>query len=116
MSPAFAISGDNERIKAVYGDYNLWSWLKYWYIDSANLVNMLLVDKGYYDYDHEKVERPVLVSETKKSKAEVNDILRKFGLPVNEAEAEADLQDFVIKEEQSKAKQHGSQHTSHSGH
>ena len=50
----FDVSNDNERLKAIYGNYNLWSWLRYWIIDSENKVTMLLMDKSYYDYDYEK--------------------------------------------------------------
>ncbi|MBO6247466.1 MAG: hypothetical protein J6N54_01485 [Bacteroidales bacterium] len=65
---------------------------------------MLLIDKGYYDYDFEKVQKIALVSTTKKSKAEVNQILRNFGLPVEEESEDEKLQQFIIKEEQ----KHGS--------
>ena len=65
---------------------------------------MLLIDKGYYDYDFEKVQMIALVSTTKKSKAEVNQILRNFGLPVEEETEDEQLQSFIIEEEQ----KHGS--------
>lgn len=61
---------------------------------------MLLIDKGYYDYDFEKEEKLVLVSKTKKSKKEINQILRNFGLPVEEESEDEKLQQFIIKEEQ----------------
>lgn len=61
---------------------------------------MLLIDKGYYDYDFEKVQKIALVSTTKKSKEEVNQILRNFGLPVEEESEDEKLQQFIIKEEQ----------------
>lgn len=65
---------------------------------------MYLIDKGYYDYDYEKEEKLVLVSKTKKSKKEINQILRNFGLPVEEESEDEKLQQFIIKEEQ----KHGS--------
>lgn len=43
----------NERIVAAYGAYNLWAWLRYWYIDTRDAVTLQLLDKGYYDYDYE---------------------------------------------------------------
>lgn len=61
---------------------------------------MLLIDKGYYDYDFEKVKKIALVSTTKKSKEEINQILRNFGLPVEEESEDEKLQQFIIKEEQ----------------
>lgn len=50
----FAEATDNEKIKAIYGNYNLWSWLRYWLIDTENWVTFMLLDKSYYDYDYEK--------------------------------------------------------------
>ena len=59
-------------------------------------MTMWLIDKGYYDYDYEKEDKLITVSGTRKSKAEVNNILRNFGLPVGDE----DLQSYIIKEEQ----------------
>lgn len=39
---------------AVYGNSGFWAWLRYWYLDSADFVTLMLMDKGYYDYDYEK--------------------------------------------------------------
>ena len=66
----------------MYGDYCFWSWFRYWYVDSANYVTMLLLDKGYYDYDHEAKEQeaPIqLWEDTVKSDEEVRGILAGFG-------------------------------------
>lgn len=30
----------------------MWAWLKYWFLDSADVVTLMLIDKGYYDYDY----------------------------------------------------------------
>lgn len=60
---------------------------------------MMLIDKGYYDYDYEKEEKLILVSNTRKTKAEINQILRNFGLPVQEETKDDKLQQFIIKEE-----------------
>ena len=61
---------------------------------------MMLIDKGYYDYDYEKEEKLILVSNTRKTKEEINQILRNFGLPVEEESEDEKLQQFIIKEEQ----------------
>lgn len=49
-------SSHNERIKYIYGNYNFWSWIRYWYLDTANQVTLILMDKGYYDYDYKPIE------------------------------------------------------------
>lgn len=51
IGSAFQASADNEKIKAIYGNYGFWAWLRYWYLDSADFITLMLVDKGYYDYD-----------------------------------------------------------------
>lgn len=95
----FDFSAHNERIKGIYGNYNFWSWLRYWYIDTANIVQMMLIDKGYYDYDFE-IETPIiLVSNTRKTKEEINQILRNFGLPVEEQTEDEKLQEHIMMEE-----------------
>ena len=66
VGSAFQSSTDNEKIKAIYGNYCFWSWLRYWHLDSADYVLMMLMDKGYYDYDYEVVkEKLVLTAEDK---------------------------------------------------
>ena len=35
---AFQSSTDNEKIKAIYGNYGFWSWLRYWHLDSADFL------------------------------------------------------------------------------
>jgi hypothetical protein len=99
VTSAFEASTHNERIKGVYGNYNFWSWFRYWYLDSANFVQMMLIDKGYYDYDYEKEEKLILVSNTRKTKEEINQILRNFGLPVQDDTEDDKLQSFIIEEE-----------------
>lgn len=51
----FAEATDNEKIKAIYGNFGLWSWLRYWFLDTENYTTFMLLDKGYYDYDYEAV-------------------------------------------------------------
>lgn len=41
----------------MYGDYGLWAWLRYWWLDTENYVTLMLADKGYHDYDY--TEPPV---------------------------------------------------------
>ena len=45
----FSEATDNEKIKAIYGNYGFWSWLRYWWLDTENYVTFMLMDKGYYD-------------------------------------------------------------------
>lgn len=59
VASAFQSSTGNEKIKAVYGNYGFWSWLRYWHLDGADFVLLMLMDKGYYDYQKMK---PVLRS------------------------------------------------------
>lgn len=63
------------------------------------MVQMMLIDKGYYDYDFERETPLLLVSKTKKTKEEINAILRNFGLPVREETEDEKLQNHIMKEE-----------------
>lgn len=102
MIPAFAASEHNERIKHAYGNYNFWSWLRYWYIDSVNLVTLTLLDRSYYDYDFEKVEKQVRWEDTVKTDEEVADMLAMFGMgPKAQQKPETldDIQQYIIREE-----------------
>lgn len=75
----FAEGSDNEKIVQAYGTYNFWSWLRYWYLDSASFVLMLIVDKGYYDYDFEPVVKIVDAEKTALSDDKLESISKKFG-------------------------------------
>lgn len=60
---------------------------------------MMLMDKGYYDYDYEKVEKPVKWEDTVKSDEEVADMLSMFGLgpkASKKPESEEELRDYII--------------------
>lgn len=57
VGSAFSCSSDNEKIKSLYGNYGFWAWLRYWYLDSADFISLMLVDKGYYDYDFTEPKR-----------------------------------------------------------
>ena len=65
---------------------------------------MILVDKGYYDYDYERVEKPVPVVDwesTIKTDEEVQGILSMFGLgrATKKPETLDEIQDHIIKQE-----------------
>lgn len=98
-------SEHNERIKHIYGNYCFWAWFRYWYIDSVNYVTMLLLDKGYFDYDFEKVDAPVPVvnwEDTIKSDEEVQDILSMFGMGRKKPATVEEIQDHIIKQMEEK--------------
>ena len=79
----FAEATDNDNIKAIYGNYNLWSWLRYWYLDTENYVTFMLLDKSYYDYDYEKPsERTEAALTAAKNDDELEAKLRGMGLNV----------------------------------
>ena len=64
---------------------------------------MMLLDKGYFDYDFEKVAKPKPViqwEETIKTDEEVNDILATFGLGKKAQTDEEKFQEFIMREEQ----------------
>lgn len=65
----------------MYGNYNFWSWMRYWYLDSATYVTVMLLDKGYYDYDFEAIPEQEAVPEVKElSFDEGQAMWAKFGL------------------------------------
>ena len=79
----FAEAADNELIKATYGNYGFWSWLRYWFLDTENYITFMLLDKGYYDYDYEKPsERTEAALTAAKSDDELEAKLRSMGLNV----------------------------------
>lgn len=64
---------------------------------------MMLVDKGYYDYDFERVKevaKPILVEDTVKSKEETRSLLARFGFGIAEHSKESleELQEMAMKE------------------
>ena len=64
-----------------------------------------LIDKGYYDYDYEKVVKvPEFVNweDTLKSDEEVQDIISIFGFKTNKTkkpETAEEIQEYLIKQE-----------------
>ena len=100
----FDESTHNEKIKHVYGNYNFWSWFRYWYLDSVNYVTFLLLDKGYFDYDYEKTEREDIVrwEDTVRSDDEIREIMAGFGIGVQrkkKPETLEEIQNYIIKQE-----------------
>ena len=66
---------------------------------------MLLLDKGYYDYDFEYVEPPTVTPDwesTIKSDEEVQDILSSLGIGRKKQMTDEELQNFINKEEEIK--------------
>ena len=83
----------------MYGNYNFWSWLRYWYLDSCNMVAMILIDKGYYDYDFEKAPEKK-APHKQRTPEELMEILVGFGfghLKEKKPETTEEIQDYLIK-------------------
>jgi len=65
---------------------------------------MLLLDKGYFDYDYERIEREEVVTweDTVRSDEEIRDIMAGFGIGIKrkkKPETLEDIQDYIIKQE-----------------
>ena len=63
---------------------------------------MLLIDKGYYDHDYEKVEKPIIWEQTVKSDEEVADMLATFGMGPKvhkKPRSIEEIQEYIIREE-----------------
>lgn len=65
-------------------------------MDSANLVTMMLLDKGYFDYDFEKFEKPIVWEDTVKSDEEVADMLAMFGMAPKKPQTAEEIQKYII--------------------
>lgn len=62
----------------------------------------MLYDKGYFDYDFEKVSKTVLYDNTRRSDEEIRDIMAGFGIGVSSKSKKMsteELQSYIIKEE-----------------
>ena len=64
---------------------------------------MMLVDKGYYDYDFERIKeitKPILVEDTIKSEEETRSLLARFGFGIAEPKEESleELQEMAMKQ------------------
>ena len=64
---------------------------------------MIMVDKGYFDYDYEKSEKENVVTyeESRRSDEEIRDIMAGFGIGVQRKRPETleDIQNHIIKQE-----------------
>lgn len=66
---------------------------------------MLLLDKGYFDYDFEKVEKPESITDwesTIKSDEEVQNILSIFGMGQQKPNTIEEIQEHIIKQMEEK--------------
>lgn len=66
-------------IKEIYGNYNFWSWCRYWYIDSVVKQTLMIMDKTRVDYDNDGKNKPKSLAKIKEEKelAEFNRMLGK---------------------------------------
>jgi hypothetical protein len=69
---------------------------------------MMLVDKGYYDYDFERVKAntQLLYEDTVKSDSEVRGLLSRFGIGKPKEQSIEELQEYVMSEN-SKTQENG---------
>ena len=64
---------------------------------------MMLLDKGYYDYDYERESKPVLWDDTVKTDEELTEMLSGFGFggrTNKKPETVEEIQNYIIQEEQ----------------
>lgn len=74
--------------------------MRYWYLDSANMVMLQLFDKGYYDYDFEIVKKEIRWEDTVRSDEEIRNIMAGFGIGTAKKKMDTEqLQSYIIKEE-----------------
>lgn len=68
----------------------------------------MLVDKGYYDYDFERVKAnaQLLYEDTVKSDSEVRGLLSRFGIGKPKEQSIEELQEYVMSEN-SKTQENG---------
>lgn len=67
---------------------------------------MMLIDKGYYDYDFDRVKvevKQVLYEDTVKSDSDVRSMLARFGIGTSKKETLEELQELAMKEIEQKA-------------
>lgn len=84
----------------------MWSWLRYWFLDTENYTTFMLLDKEYYDYDYEKPsERAEAALTAARSDDELEAKLRGMGLnvrPKKKTLTPEELQAEVMREEEKK--------------
>lgn len=54
--------------------------MRYWYLDGANHVTLLLVDKGYYDYDYERPSEKEKAAHAVKNDDDLKLFLKNIGV------------------------------------
>ena len=81
----FDVSAQNDKIKHIYGNYNFWSWFRYWYVDNVYKQTLMIIDKSYYDYDYDpKQDNSVgILKSNNFSEEELQDRLAKLGIGTN---------------------------------
>lgn len=79
VTSLFPESADNEKLKAIYGNFGLWSWLRYWFIDSENITTLMLMDKGYYDYDYSEPKDHKTPTKKKRTHEQMQAMLTRMG-------------------------------------
>jgi len=63
-------------IKEIYGNYNLWAWVRYWYIDSVVKQTIMMMDKTRVDYSKKgETKRKIKDKKQEKELAEFNRML-----------------------------------------
>ena len=84
----------------MYGSYNFWSWFRYWYLDTANQVAMMLIDKPFYDYDYEpiKTKTRLLYEDTVLDESKTRSVLAMFGIGTSQKESLEELQELAMTE------------------
>lgn len=80
----FSLSTHNDKIKYIYGNYNFWSWFRYWYIDTIYQQTLMIIDKGFYDYEYDNAKKaePTLKS-NKLNDEELRERLARIGIGTN---------------------------------
>lgn len=75
-------------------------------MDSANYVTMLLLDKGYFDYDYEKQEKKGETVGREKTDEEIRNALAAFGIgqgpEEKKPETPEEVQEYILKQMEDK--------------
>ena len=76
--------------------------MRYWYIDSAAFVTLMLIDKGYYDYDYEQPKEIFKVLNAVKNDDDLKSLLNHLGIK-GQKKSKPDLKDMTMEELQAYA-------------
>ena len=77
----FSLSTHNDKIKYIYGNYNFWSWFRYWSVDTIYQQTLMIIDKGFYDYEYQN--KPKLTNPNEISDEEAKNLFANFGIGTN---------------------------------